>query len=145
MNLTSISSAVFRIPGVERGFVQQMEDLTEDRKTPVHGSPGVWICGNRRLTTYRAWLVYKGEFGEKETPWLRVTLVDVFKTCGIDLAGEIAEAEKMREETALRTPPSDAHPKERAELMADWQHKCAALKETAEILGKLKTWLEEKV
>lgn len=139
--LTAIADWVYRIPGLEWAFIQQNEKLTEDRKTPVQGSPGAWICGNQRLTTYRVVLVYKGKCRDHECASLREALREVFGALGIDLDAKIATAETMRADTATRRPPSSAEPDERAELMAKWQATCAALEVTKTMLGKLRDWM----
>lgn len=140
--LKTLADWVFRIPGVEWGFLQQQEGLDQRRTCREPGAQDAWILTSERQSLWRVYVMHKGKFTECQGKDLRGTVAGVLAGCGIDLAEKIAEADKLREDTEQRTPPSMADPKERATMIAEWRRKCGALADTIGQLTSLKAWLE---
>ncbi len=135
MDLTQLSDAIFRIPLISSGFLQQQEALDENKHTPAPGSPGQFQYDYKRSTKYRLWLRYEGKHSDLVGLNLKALIAESFKQCGIDLAAIIGKAIDMKESLAGRTSGKE-------EELAKRKKEAEQLTVTIKMLKELQTFLK---
>lgn len=141
--LSSISRAVWRVPVIDTGFVQQTEALphlpgTTDSRT---GQPNY---DDKPTQTFRVFLRAHGKHVEREGEKLRPILREALAVVRVDLPAETARMkQKISDESQLPPRPHEDDGKDGlAKRTAEWERKLAAMRQTAETIEKLIAWLE---
>jgi hypothetical protein len=92
-SLSQLADMVFRIPGVEWGFLQQSEKLDERRVQRMPGAVGSWQTSNDRTTSYRVFLMYKGKGHESAADSPQAAIAEVLSKLGVSVRAKIVESE----------------------------------------------------
>lgn len=142
-NLSQISRAVWRVPSIARGLIQQQEELshlpsTTDSRT---GQPNY---DDRIAQTFRVVLWGKGNAVEKSGAKLRPVLREALELAGVQLGRELAGIQQRISDTA-QIPPKP-NPDDKKDQYQDrkraWEHKLEAMRETASTLERLIEWID---
>lgn len=141
--VAEVADAVFRIPGVEYGAVQQLEELNSVGFAPISGTAGARRERITRDTAFRVFLRHAGKFHDTRQPRLRDALGEVFAAVGIDLAAKLAElAEKHGTHRARKAALTNLPDRERASAEKEWARTAAEFEQAAAMLSALQQWIE---
>lgn len=136
--LSDLARFVFRIPGMEWGFIQQDETLDSYKTAPQPGAPGVFQMGSKEITNFRVALRYDGKFVEVRGEHLEQTILAAFTALGLKLADKIAAAKSQDQATQRRVPTATDD-----EQAAYLKGLACDFRQAAETMQKLATHLEE--
>lgn len=142
LKLAEIADAVFRIPGVEWGFVYQEEERNVCAFAPISGVPGARRERITRDSSFRVGLRANDKFATCTKPKLRDALRDVFAGTGIDLAEKQSKLSTLHDEARQRKPKGGLDEKEHAAEVKRLSGEVDYIAETREVLSKLSQWLE---
>lgn len=112
-DLSEMANLLFRIPGVEDGFVQHTEDMGCEDFAPVAGAVGARALRYVRRNSFRVVLRVKNKTHETSAPALKDAVRTVLDKFGIKLASVIEEAEAALASAVAYPPQSGAEIQER--------------------------------
>lgn len=140
--LSQIARAVWRVPAIDWGFLQQCEALdhlptTKDSRTGTRNHQD----GYR--TEFRVVVSSRGKTAEKQGTTLRPALCDALEAVGVSVPEELARMrQKIVDASGLPPRPiAEEKPEELEARKKQWEAEMKAMRETAGILEALGGWI----